>query len=121
MENLFKDEIFFCDLSDVMDYYDIDEDEFAELPDDWEIELQTSKLEPMFQLTEKFVIDAILQNTDTWEDRFPENNDSVLNGLEDAVKSGIDINKINKSIPKLYYPDGGKITVTKQDLIDYCN
>jgi uncharacterized protein YutE (UPF0331/DUF86 family) len=120
MENLFKEEIFFCDLSDVMDYYDIDEDEFEELDDDWKIELQTSTLEPMFQLTEQVVIDAILQHTDTWEDRFPEDDDSILNKLEIAVKSGIDINKINEAIPKLYYPNGGKIIVTKQDLIDYC-
>lgn len=120
MENLFYEEIFFSDLSDVMDYYDIGEDELDQLEDDWKLELHTSKLEPMFQLTEDFVLGSIMEKTDIWEERFPEECDRTLKELMDAIKSGIDIEKINENIPKVFYPSGGKIIVTKQDLIDWC-
>ena len=120
MENLFYDDVFFSDLSEVMDYFDIDEDELHQLEDDWSVELEGSKEEHLFQLTEDFVIDAIMEKTEHWEDRFPEESDRTTKELRGSIKSGIDINKINQAIPKLFYPNGKKVIVTKQEIIDYC-
>lgn len=120
MENLFDDELFFTDLSDLMEYYNIEEDELNNLDDDWSQTLQTSTLEPIFQLTEDFVIDSIMEKIEIWEERFPEESERSLKELMEAIKSGIDINKINENIPKLYYPNSKKVTITKQTLIDWC-
>lgn len=122
MENFFIDDKFYTDLSDLMDEIDIEEENINELPDDWSEKIQLSKLEKMFVLKKSFVVDAINQQTDRWEDRYPEDaNDKLLDEIEKAIESGIDIDKINSLIPELYYPTNEFITITKQDLINWIN
>lgn len=120
MENFFIDDKFYSDLSDLMDEMDIEEENINELPDDWSEKIQISKLEKMFVLKKSFVVDAINQQTDRWEDRYPEDaSDKLLDQIEKAIESGIDIDKINSLIPELYYPTKEFVTITKQDLIDW--
>jgi len=122
MENFFIDDSFYNDLSDMMDEMEIEEENISELPDDWSQKIQLSKLEKIFTLNKNFVTDAIIQKTDTWEERFPEDtNDSFMNKIEKAIESGIDIDKINSLLPELYYPTMEFVTITKKDLIDWTN
>ena len=120
MENFFIDDKFYSDLSDLMDEMDIEEENINELPDDWSEKIQLSKLEKMFVLKKSFVVDAINQQTDRWEDRYPEDpSGKLLDEIEKAIESGIDVDKINSLIPELYYPTEEFVTITKQDLIDW--
>ncbi len=122
MENFFIDEKFYSDLSDLMDEMEIEEDNIHELPDDWSQKIQLSKLEKIFTLDKKFVADAIMQKTDTWEERFPEDpSDKFMKKIEMAIENGIDIDKMNALIPELYYPINEFVTITKKDLIEWIN
>lgn len=78
MENFFIDDKFYSDLSDLMEDMDIEEENISELPDDWSEKIQLSKLEKMFVLKKSFVVDAINQQTDRWEDRYPEDASDKL-------------------------------------------
>ncbi len=122
MENFFIDETFYTDFSDLMDEMEIEEDNIHELPDDWSQKIQLSKLEKIFTLDKKFVADAIMQKTDTWEERFPEDpSDRFMKKIEMAIENGIDIDKMNALIPELYYPINEFVTITKKDLIEWIN
>lgn len=122
MEHFFIDDKFYNDLSDLIDEMEIKVDNIHELPDDWSQKIQLSKLEKIFTLDKKFVADAIMQKTQTWEERFPEDpSDRFMNDIQMAVENGIDIDKMNAFIPELYYPTMEFVTITKQDLIDWIN
>ena len=120
MENFFIDGKFYNDLSELMDDRDIQDDELHLLDGDWCETAKQSKLEKIFTLKKDFVVNAIIEQTDTWEERFPEDSDDLFEEIKKAVEQGIDLEKMNNLLPELYYPDGVKFKITKQDLIDYC-
>ncbi len=119
MENFFYEDRFCSELSDLMDVFDITEENIKDLDENWSVSVMASKLEKIFQFEQKFVVDAIVQQTDTWEERFPEESDSTFEAIEKAIKAGIDIDKINSLLPSIWYPTDGEFIITKQDLIDY--
>lgn len=119
-ECFFIDENFYTDLGDLMTGYEIDEDKVEELPDDWAVNVEEASLEKIFTLKEDFVIDAIMDSTDPWEERFPEESDSTFEKIRNAVKQSIDIKKMNDLLPSLYYPNGKKSVITKADLVEWC-
>ncbi len=120
MENFFIEDTFYSDLGDYIDDLFLDEDKhFYDLDDDWSIEAERSKLERIFTLKEDFVLNAILNETDTWEERFPEDCDIVFEKIKKSIKESIDIEKMNEGLPKLYYPNGETFVITKEDLIRY--
>lgn len=117
MENFFIEDEFYSDLSDLIDREDCEPEE---LPDDWSVEAIGTELEKIFELKEDFIIDAILNKTDTWDERFPEEADRIFEKIKVAVKQGLDVKKINDLLPSLYYPSNETWTITKNDLIEYC-
>jgi hypothetical protein len=120
MENFFIDDKFFTDLTDFMEERDIDENELHLLDGDWSETAEHTELQKIFKLDEKFILEHLMEATDTFEGRFPDDCDSVDKKIKQAIMSGIDIDKINSNLPELYYPSGEKFKITKQDLIDYC-
>lgn len=120
MKNFFLDDKFCSDLSDLMDAYDWDEEDLQYLSDDWKVEVMDSTLEKIFQFKMSDLVGDIIERTDRWEERFPEESTDTFDALEKAIASGIDLEKINAAIPSLYYPADKSFTITKQDLIDYC-
>lgn len=120
MENFFYNDQFCSDLSDLMDIFDIDEDNLNELAEDWSVKVEESALEKIFVLKKQFVVGAIIQQTDTWQERFPEESDRVFKEIEDAIERSIDIEKMNELLPSLYYPNGDKFTITKINLVEWC-
>ena len=121
MENFFIEDKFFSDLSDLMDDRDINEDELSQLKDDWHEDAEGTTLEPIITIDDKFITDLVDDYIyDANIERFPEDCDKSLSGIKKAIKEAIDIEKLKELMPKLYYPNGAKIKITKQDLIDYC-
>lgn len=119
MENFFYDDRFLTDLDDLMAELDMDEEAVSELDDDWEITCEETTLEKMFVVEQDFATKAILDATDIWEERFPEESDKLFKQIEKAITEAIDINKLNEGIPSLYYPNGRMFKITKADLVDH--
>ncbi len=120
MENFFYEEHFCSDLSDLMDVFDIDEDNLKELEEDWIVKIEEASLEKIFVLKKEFVTDAIVRETDTWEERFPEESDHIFDKIKKAISESIDIEKMNELLPSLYYSNGNKSVITKHDLVEWC-
>lgn len=117
----YVEENFYLELSDLMDDYDIEEDELDDLPDDWSVKIEEATLEKMFKLTEDDVYTGIVDRIELChEDRFPEDSDRVFEEIKQAIKQSVDINKLNDLIPELYYPNGKKSVITKADLVAWC-
>lgn len=116
MQYFFIDEDFYSDLGDLIDRRDY---VLKELDDDWSIEVDLSKLEKIFTLKEDFVIDAIMEKTEVWEDRFPEESESAYEKVKNAIRQSIDFKKLNELMPSLYYPNDETCIITKADLIEY--
>lgn len=124
MENFFQDDKFHSDLESLMSDLDLNEDQdIKDLDEDWSIDCEEATLEKVFELDEDFVVQAILSQTDRWEDRFPvdDNDERTEKQIEDALKMGINIKTMNSLLPELYYPNGKKFKITKKDLIEYIN
>jgi hypothetical protein len=120
MENFFKEEEFCHDLDDVIRICDLEDDgAISELEEDWSIEVEESELQKIFTLKKEFVVNAIIEQTDTWEERFPEDSDRLFEEIKKAVEQSIDIEKMNSLLPELYYPNGKKFTITKKELLEY--
>ena len=122
MEHFFIEDKFYGDLDDLINDWFPENGDVDELPDDWSIRAQESKLEPVFQLTESEVTNVINQYIGSMhEDRFSPDDDGRLDDeITDAIEECFDIEKFNSLIPKLYYP-AGFTTITKQNLLDYLN
>jgi len=116
-KNFFFDGHFYSSMDDLLDA----DDDIDDLPDDWEATCMHSTLEPIFELTKDFVATAVIDRADHYEDRFPEDYDTVEKEIRSAVEAGIDIDKMNGLLPKLYYPNGTTFKITKKDLIEYFN
>jgi hypothetical protein len=118
-ENFFWNEYFCTDIDHLLMHLEIEEEDFSELEDDYMIECEATTLEKMFVIKKDFAVKAIVNQTDTWEDRFPEDSDDLFDKIEKAIGDAIDIDKLNEGLPSLYYPNGVKFLITKQDLINY--
>lgn len=121
MENFFYEDRFCSDLGDLMDELGLyEESDINELDENWSVDVMETKSEKIFVLKKDFVLGAVMNATDKWEERFPEDSGDVFKQIEKAVGDSIDIDKMNELLPSLWYPSDSKVVVTKQDLIDYC-
>ena len=116
MENFFCGDTFCTNIEDLMFELDIYEDTLSDLEDDWEIECEETTLEKIFVIDKEFVTNAILDGTDRWEDRFPEDSDNLFEQIKIAIDNAVDIEKLNEGLPSLYYPNGKKFKIKKSDL-----
>ena len=119
MENFFIDDKFYNDLSDFADEYS--EEEIEAMADDTEWTAEGSDLELIFQLDSDFVVDAIMEKTYWFEDRFPEDSDKTDEQIKTAIRNAIDFTVLNESLPQLYYPNGEFFKITKADLVELLN
>lgn len=75
-----------------------------------DIEVEETNLEPMFQ----FDANSITDNLD--EERMSEDGDEV-DEIRELIKKHVDFTKVNELMPKLWYPNGKKYKITKQQLL----
>lgn len=127
---IYNDSYFFDGIDELIEHLDNYEDAFdnendnlkeaiKNLDDDWSVDCEETTLEPIFVLTKEKLVDAINDHIyNHFEDRFPEDSDSTDKEISEAIKQSIDIEKLNSLLPKLYYPNGKKFTITKADLLE---
>ena len=122
MENFFWNEYFCSDIEDFLRHADLEEDEdIKALPSDacWTVEMTT--LELVIKIDDRDFNRIVGDIVDGKIERLPEDCDDVCASIEKAFKESIDLVKLNELMPKLYYPNGTKEKITKQDLLDYIN
>jgi len=118
MENFFCNDNFYHDLESFIDrVVDNEECEIKDLPEDWHDQIEETTLEKTFKMDIEFAVNAILLQCDKWSDRLPEESKDTDEQIATAIRSSIDIPKLNCMIPSLYYPNGEKTVITKEDLI----
>lgn len=118
MENFFIEDKFYNDIESLLIDFEIDEDNIAELPDDWSQEVILGTLEPVFDLNQES-FERMLYG---WfgDDRMPEDWDEKLeNKITEAIRQSVDFEKLSNLLPKFYYGYGEKAIITKQDLLEY--
>lgn len=113
MENIFYQDEYYSELSDLMDALDLDEDNVHDLPDDYVLNCKECDLEPIIELSANWICEHIS------EERFSEEGIEA-DKLYKILAENIDYEKVNALIPKLYYESRKKFTITKNDLIEYC-
>lgn len=117
MENFFIDDKFYRDLEFLMDDLNI-ENPSEELEDGWKLDAIQGTLEPLCELDEHLIFDAIVRK---YEHRFAQDSETTDDQVLDALRKGIDFVKVNTLMPELYYDNGGSFVITKSDLIEYCS
>lgn len=117
MENFFVDENYYSDLDDFLIDHEIYDKEGVQLLDDnWQQKIELSKLEKIFVIDKKWIVEQIYNCN---EDRFPENPEIIDNKISEAISSSVDFTKLNSLLPELYYPSGEFEVLTKKHLLDY--
>jgi hypothetical protein len=115
MENFFYEGDFCVDIDDLLFHTGIEEDDINDLKDDWQIRVELSDLEPIFNIDAYNLCQLLV---DANEDRLFEDFDEEARVLK-ALKETIDFEKLKEALPKLYYPNNKFETITKKDLIDW--
>lgn len=115
MEHFFYEDRFCLDLNCLADVFDIDEDNVNELEDDWNVIVELSDLEPIFNIDAENLCQLL---ADANEDRLSEDFDEEAKVLK-ALKETIDFGKLKDALPKLYYPNNKFQTITKADFVEW--
>jgi len=110
MENFFYEDNFYSEIGDLLMDLDIDEDDIPELPEDWEITVHESSLEPLVTLSVDWIMDRIN------EERFSEEGNEY-DKIHKIISDSIDFIAINEKIPQMYYPTKKTFKITKADLL----
>lgn len=114
MENFFYEDTFCSDLEDFANLFGIDEDNVNELKDDWQVKVELSDLEPIFNICAENLCQLL---ADANEERLSYDFDEEEKILQ-ALKETINFEKLNDALPKLYYPNNKFQTITKADLAE---
>lgn len=113
MENFFYNNDFYNELSDLCNYMNWDEEEINSFEDDFKLEVNQSRLEPMFKIDSEWITERIPEH------RFSEQDgDSEVTKIMKILDNNIDFNKINSLIPKAYYSTRIKHYFSKKDLLE---
>lgn len=115
MEHFFYNDTFCSDLKDLVNLFGIDEYNINELTDDWQIKVELSDLEVIFDINADNLCQLL---ADANEDRLSEDFDEEAKVLK-ALKESIDFEKLKDALPKLYYPNNQFKIITKSDLVKY--
>ena len=109
MENFFYEENFFTDTDSFLEHLELDIEDANDLPDNFEIEVEVAKEEPIVKFSVDWIVDRI------YEERIPDDDDTYER-LRDIIKNNIDFDKLNSEIPKAWYGNGS-VKLTKKDFI----
>ncbi len=115
MENFFYYDSFCMDLDKLADLCDIDEDNVNDLKDDWQVKVELSDLEPIFNVDAENLCQLL---ADANEDRLSVDFDEEKKVLK-ALKETIDFDKLQDALPKLYYPNNKFKSITKSNMVEW--
>lgn len=115
MEHFFYEDTFCSDLQDLANLFDVNEDNVNELKDDWQVRVEMSDLEPIFNIDADNLCQLL---ADANEDRLTEDFDEEAK-VTKALKENIDFEKLKEALPKLYYPNNKFETITKADFVEW--
>lgn len=115
MENFFIDDKFYSNLDELLE--DLEIETIEEIPYIFSEKAESASLESVsdgidYEGLEDFIIEHYCG------DRMPEDSDiSFENKIKKAIKESIDIEKLNRSMPKLWYANNEFFTINRNDLV----
>jgi hypothetical protein len=115
MENFFYEDDFCADFDDLALLININEDTVNELEDDWSIRVESTDIEPIFNVDANILCQLLAAAN---EDRLTEDPDEEENILK-ALTGAIDFGKLKDTLPKVYYPSNKFTIITKADLVEW--
>ena len=116
LENIFYNEKYYSELSEICEDNDWEKQDVENLKDDYSMEVFIAKQEPLTQLDANFIIERIC------EERFSENNvENEVDTIKKLLNENMDFEKINNEMPKLWYETRTRVHVTKQMLLEQVN
>lgn len=125
MIDFFVDGEFYSDLDELMDAWGVYSPEDLEdaeeglgvLEDEWSVVAYEASTAPFYVLKLDELVEYI---TETIIVDFPDDRDDITyNRTVEALRAGIDVDKINNLMPNVWQPTKNKFIITKQDLINY--
>ena len=88
-----------------------------EIPSDFIIEYYECELRPIFKLDSGLLYELIL---DHFEENSSESGDE-WDDVEDLIKEHFNLDAINAEAPELWFPEGKKITMSRDKVIEIIN
>ncbi len=124
MTDFFVDGEFYSDLDELMEAWGVyapvdlldDEEGLGLLGEDWSVVAYEAYSAPIFKLTSDDIVSFITEQYNEYPD---DDNDYTYDSTVEAVRAGIDVDKINSLMPSVWRPTKEKFIITKQDLINY--
>ncbi len=87
--------------------------EITNLPEDYRLAVKECDTEPLVIFTPDMIMERCID-----EERLPEEAESQLETIRQALKSCIDFEKLNALVPECWYPSRKTTFLTKQDFIN---
>lgn len=124
MTDFFVDGEFYSDLDELMEACGVyapvdlldDEEGLGLLGEDWSVVAHEAYSAPIFKLTSDDIVSFITEQYNEYPD---DDNDYTYDRVVEAIRAGIDVDKINSLMPSVWRPTKEKFIITKQDLINY--
>ena len=114
MENFFANENFYKTIEELVeDMFNDDHETINNLPDDYNIKVEMSNLEPIFNINAQYLVNILCDNN---EERLGDLDD--FSSILEAFNKSVDFDMLKVSLPKYNYPNNIFKIITKQDLLD---
>ena len=111
MENIYINDEFYGELDDFIEFLE-EEQDIEDLDDDYSVIAFETELRPIVTFTPDWITDRID------DEEFSENGqDMEIEKIQKALSECVDFKRLNSMIPKLHYPFGNRIIITKADLL----
>jgi hypothetical protein len=113
----YYNEKYYNDLDEIVDEATELFNSELEIPDNFVIEYEDCELRPIFQLNSRIMFNLL------WE-AFIDNSSEDGNewdNVEDLIKDNMNFDAINSVAPKLWWSNGIKHIITKEEILKYIN
>lgn len=104
------DDRFFDEVQDIAEH--LEYEFLIEQDDNFTVEVELCDLETIGFLDSSVIAERCFD-----DDRFPEDPDQTHFKIIKALE-GVNWNEINEKLPKIWYPNGKTIKITKKELVD---
>lgn len=108
--------IYFSDLKDLVEQWSYSVDDILDMPKDFKLEVKICTSTPLYEFTTEKIVENIPEN-DIPEEGFLE----YMEGIRDAVEATLDLESLNKEVPKIWVATDQFKVFTKDDFLQTLN
>ena len=108
--------IYFSNLKDLISQWGYSVDDILDLPKDFVLDANVCLPKPLYEFTTENIVDNIPEN-DIPEEGFLE----YMEGIKDAVEATLDLDTLNRRVPKIWVATDQFKVFTKDDFLRTLN